>query len=366
MTARGTAPTTAAPGEVATAAPGAPAPARAGLRAMADLATPMSIRVGATLGVADHVAAGATTATAVAERCGAHAPALERLLLHWAWLGLLERAGAPGTPGTYRLTALGAELRADHPAGRRDWLDIRGSVGRGDLAFVELLHTVTTGASAYDARYGRGFWDDLDQDPGLRASFDALMRRHVRADAAGIAEAYPWHRHRTVVDVAGGDGTLLATVLRAHPALTGVVVELDGPAARARATFEAADLRDRADVVVGSFFDPLPARGDAYVLSAVLHDWDDDDCRRVLGTCRAAMGADDRLLVVEAVGGDGESVDPRMDLRMLAFTGGQERGVGELAALGRAAGLDLVATHPVPGRAWMGVVELRPAGTEQR
>lgn len=349
-----------------TAAAGASATARAGLRAMADLATPMSIRVGATLAVADHVAAGATTAVAIAGRCGAHAPALERLLLHWAWLGLLERSGAPGTDGTYRLTDLGAELRTDHPAGRRDWLDIRGSVGRGDLAFVELLHTVTTGASAYDARYGRGFWDDLDQDPALRASFDALMRRHVEADSAGVARAYPWQRHRTVVDVAGGDGTLLATLLRAHPGLTGVVVELDGPAARARATFEAPDLRDRATVAVGSFFDPLPVRGDAYVLSAVLHDWDDDDCRRVLRTCRAAMDAGDRLLVVEAVGGDGESVDPRMDLRMLAFTGGKERGVGELAALARTADLDLVTTHPVPGRAYMGVVELRAADAEER
>ncbi|MDO8145893.1 methyltransferase [Isoptericola sp. 178] len=330
------------------------------LRAMADLATPMSIRVGATLDVADHVAAGAATAAAVADRCGAHAPALERLLLHWAWLGLLHR----DADGTYSLTELGAELRSDHPAGRRDWLDIRGSVGRGDLAFVELLHTVTTGGSAYRARYGHGFWDDLAADAGLRASFDALMQRHVADDAARIADAYPWSAHRVVVDVAGGNGTLLARILRANPGLAGIVVELDEPAARARETFAAEDLRDRADVVVGSFFEPLPARGDAYVLSAVLHDWDDDACRRILRICRSAMTETDRLLVVEAVGPDGESVDPRMDLRMLAYTGGRERGVTELESLAAAAGLERVRTHPVPGSRYMAVVELRPTGRQ--
>ena len=327
-----------------------------GVRALADLATPMSIRVGATLRVADHVAAGAATATAVAERCGAHAPAVERLLLHWRWLGLLE-----GGPAGYGLTELGAQLRSDHPDGRREWLDITGSVGRGDLALVELLHTVVTGGSAYEERYGAGFWEELDARPQLRASFDSLMRRHVGTDHAGVADAYPWHRHRTVVDVAGGDGALLAALLHAHPALRGVLVELAAPAERARRALAADGLADRVEVLVGSFFEPLPARGDAYVLSAVLHDWDDDACRRVLRTCRAAMTPDDRLLVVEAVGADGESVDPRMDLRMLAYTGGRERGVGELALLAADAGLDLVRAHPVPTSDYMAVVELRAA-----
>lgn len=333
-----------------------------GLRAMADLATPMSIRVGATLGLADHVAAGARTAEAIADRCSAHAPALERLLLHWAWLGLLRRT----TDGDYDLTELGGQLRSDHPAGRREWLDMTGSVGRGDLAFVELMHTMTTGGSAYRARYGQDFWDDLGSDEGLRASFDALMQRHVEADAARVVDAYPWTRHRTIVDVAGGGGALLAKILRAHPGLDGVLVELAEPAARARATFDSADLRDRASVAVGSFFDPLPARGDAYVLSAVLHDWDDESCRRILRTCRAAMTATDRLLVIEAVGQDGESVDPRMDLRMLAYTGGKERGVGELAELAARADLELVRTHPVPGSRYMAVVELGPVGGQER
>ncbi|WP_407319810.1 methyltransferase [Isoptericola halotolerans] len=333
-----------------------------GLRAMADLATPMSIRVGATLGVADHVAAGATTAESIAVRCDAFAPALERLLLHWVWLGLLHRSSS----GAFDLTELGGQLRSDHPAGKRDWLDIRGSVGRGDLAFVELMHTITTGGSAYRARYGQDFWDDLGSDPTLRTSFDTLMQRHVEADDAEIVDAYPWARHRTVVDVAGGNGALLATILRAHPGLHGVLVELDEPAARARAAFDSAGLRERVDVAVGSFFEPLPTRGDAYVLSAVLHDWDDESCLRILRNCRAATTATDRLLVIEAVGHDGESVDPRMDLRMLAYTGGKERGVGELADLAARADLELVRTHLVPGSRYMAVVELAPAGGQDR
>lgn len=328
-----------------------------GIRAMADLATPMSLRVGATLGVADHVEAGATDAVAVAARCGAHAESLERLLLHWEWLGLLGR----DSYGGYFLTEVGAQLRSDHPSSRRPWLDMSTGIGRGDLAFVELLHTMTTGRSAYEARYGSGFWDDLDAVPELRTSFDALMRHHVELDAARIVETYPWGQHATIVDVGGGDGTLLARLLSTWPDLHGVLIELEQPAAAARATLAAAGVADRARVATGSFLDSVPDDGDAYILSTVLHDWDDEGAGLILRRCREAMSPADRLLVVEAVGADGESTDPRMDLRMLAYMGGRERGVAALAALAAVSDLVLEGVHPVPDRDYMAVLEFRSA-----
>src|SRR6266436_9789494 len=136
---------------------------RPGLRAMADLATPMAVRVAATLRVADHVAAGQRTARELAEVTGAHPGALDRLMRHLVTLGLFARDDS----GAYTATELGDQLRDDHPAGRSKWLDNAGSVGKGDLSFVDLEHSVRTGEPAYLARYGIPFWDDLAADPEL-------------------------------------------------------------------------------------------------------------------------------------------------------------------------------------------------------
>ena len=323
-----------------------------GLRALADLATPMAIRVAATLRVADHVAAGRCTAAAIAAATGTRAGPLDRVLRHLAGVGLF----AVDPPGHYALTGLGDQLRSDHPGGRRAWLDIDGGVGKGDLCFVDLLHTVRTGEPAYPVRYGLSFWDDVARDPAHSAMFDALMGHHIALDGAGIAGAYDWFALGSVVDVGGGDGTLLSVLLTAHPKLTGTVVDLEGPATAARQSLLTGDLADRAAVVTGSFFDPLPAGAGGYVLSAILHDWDDEAAAAILRRCAEAAGDDGVVLVVEGTGADGESPNTGMDLRMMAYYSGKERGVTEIAALGVAAGLTLRAVHPL-GR-YMSIVEL--------
>jgi hypothetical protein len=328
-----------------------------GLRAMADLATPMAVRVAATVRVADHIAAGRRTAAAIARAAGVHAGALDRVLRHLVTAGLLTRDAA----GAYATTELGEQLRDDHPAGKRKWLDIGGGVGRGDLCFVELAHTVRTGEPAYPVRYGRSFWADLDGDPALSASFDALMGHHVETDAADIAQAYDWARLGHVVDVGGGSGTLLGVLLAAHPALTGTVVDLPGPASRARRRFVHNGLVSRGAAVPGSFFDPLPAGAGGYVLSAIIHDWDDEHAVAILRRCAEAAGDGGLVLVIEAVGADGESADTAMDLRMLAYNGGRERGLTELCALADRAGLAMRAAYPVGRNSYMSIVEFGSA-----
>ncbi|GAB6899204.1 methyltransferase [Kineosporia succinea] len=326
---------------------------RAGVRSLADLATPMAIRVAATLGLADRLAAGPATAQRLARQVDADPDALGRLLDHLVTTGLLER-----DEGAYRLTALGEELQENRS---RDWLDVAGAVGRGDLSFVDLLHSVRTGEPAYPVRNGRTFWEDLDHDPHLARSFDALMARHTRTDVRGLAQSLDWGALRHVVDVGGGNGTLLADLLTAHPGLRGTLVDLPGPAAQARRTFLERGLEGRADVVAGSFFDPLPAGAGAYLLSAVLHDWSDEAAVALLTGCADAAGARGRVMVVEAIGAGGEAPDTAMDLRMMVYMGGRERGLDAIAALGAKAGLGVRAVHPVPGRSFMSVVELAAA-----
>lgn len=332
---------------------------RIGLRALADLATPMAVRVAATLRVADHVAGGRSTAGEVAAATGSHPGAMDRLLRHLVTVGLFDRDDG----GAYTLTDAGQRLRDDHAASRRRWLDISGGVGKGDLAFVDLLHAVRTGEPAYRQRYGVPFWDDLRSDAALSASFDALMGDHIDLDVSAIERAYDWARLGRVVDVGGGSGALLATLLEAHPGLRGTVVDQPGPVAGARRTFRDRGIADRGEAVVGDFFTPLPAGAGGYVLSAILHDWDDDPTVAILRRCADAAGDDGVVLVIERVGTDGESVDTAMDLRMLVYNAGKERGLAELRRLAGRAGLVLRRLHPVDGRAGVSILELaRAAG----
>ena len=244
--------------------------------------------------------------------------------------------------GRYRPTELGEQLRDD---GLKLQLDITSAGGRAELAFVELLHTITTGKPAYPHRYGREFWADLDARPELRRSFDAQMNRRFRVQAAQIAERHDWGRYAEILDVGGGDGTVLAAILTAHPDVRGSVLDLPPTAAAAAERFTATGCGDRAAAVPGSFFDPLPAGADAYLLSDIVHDWDDAHARTILNGCATAAGPDGTVVVIEPVLGQG--VDTAMDLWMLMCFGGRERTVDELVELAAGSGLVLLGTAPV-------------------
>ncbi|MEV6876185.1 methyltransferase [Amycolatopsis sp. NPDC051128] len=312
------------------------------LLAMAGLATPMAIRVAATLSLAEHADGEGATAERLAAATGAAAPALECLLDHLVAIGVFT---LDAESGRYRPTDLGAQLREDAPEGIKAVLDIHRAGGRAELAFADLLGTITTGAPAYEHRYGRGFWADLDAEPDLRRSFDAQMNWRFRVQAPQIAERFAWSRFPRILDVGGGDGTVLEAILRAHPGVRGEVLDLPPSAAAAAARFAAAGFGDRAGTVPGSFFDPLPAGADCYVLSDILHDWDDDHARRILAGCREAAAPDGTVVVIEPLRGQG--ADTAIDLFMLMCFGGRERTVGELAGLATGCGLVLRDTTPV-------------------
>lgn|SRR5262245_15856120 len=247
----------------------------------------MAVRVAATLRIADHIARGTHTAESLAEAVNSHAATLDRLLRHLATIGLVRRDDA----GRYLLTPLGEPLRSDQPHAMRDRLDIAGAVGRADLCFVRLLHCIRTGEPAYAVQYGRSFW--LGGPCGrciARRALDSLMGADVTAEAPAIVAAYNWSTLGTVVDVGGGTGALLIALLAAHPTLQGIVIDLPAAVDVARTALAAAGVADRAEVVAGSFFDPLPPGAGGYVLSAIVHNWNDDAAQAILRRCADAAG----------------------------------------------------------------------------
>jgi SAM-dependent methyltransferase len=329
--------------------------AQRGVWEMGDLITPMAIRVAATLRVADHVDAGRTTAREIAEAEDVDPSILDRVLRHLVAAGVFSRNEA----GEYGLTRVGEELRDDHADGERRRLDVTEAVGRADLSIIHLLQCVRTGEPAHPLLFGREFWDDLAAHDGLADSFARQMTVDVSQDAEQIVPAYDWGSLGHVVDVGGGNGALTIALLRAFPSLRGTIFDLPEAAAGARQAVAAAGLNDRCDVVEGSFFDALPPGADGYVLSAIVHDWSDDPATAILRRCAEAAGTTGRVFVVEKIGGDGETIRTGMDLRVLAYMGGKERGVAELTRLASGAGLEAVAVHP--GRT-LTILELAPAG----
>ncbi|MFJ4100955.1 methyltransferase [Amycolatopsis japonica] len=299
---------------------------------LAGLATPMALRVAVTLGLPDRLSGDGAAAVDLAAELGQSPLALDLLLGHLTTLGVLER-----TSTGYRTTEYGAKLRADAGNGLAGLLDINAAGGRGELAFVELAHSIATGQAGYVRRYGKDFWADLAEKPHLRETFDRQMTQRYLTQVPRFVSGFDWSRFGTLVDVGGGHGSLLAAILKANPSMRGHLVDLAPTAAAAEAELCEQGLGDRVEVSAGSFFDPLPAGADAYLLSDILHDWDDEHAHRILARCAEAAGAEGRVLVIEAVGGLGAQTE--WDLVMLVLYGGRERRLDELRELAAAHGL---------------------------
>lgn len=305
---------------------------------MASLVTPMALRVAVTLGLPDRLRGAGAPVHDLAAELGRSPVGLELLLAHLATLGIVER-----TATGYRTAEYGTHLcvaaASDTDNGLARLLHLDSASGRADLAFVELAHSVSTGQAAYARRYGQDFWADLAEHPHLRTSFDEQMTWRFRDRIPELVSGVDWARFGTLVDVGGGNGALLAAILTAHPAMRGQLVDLALTAAEAARTFTSHGLGERAEAVAGSFFEPLPAGADAYLLFDILHNWDDEHAHRILARCAEAMHPTSRVLVIESVGG--RHATSEFDLVMLVCFGGRDRRLEEFRILAGAHGLVL-------------------------
>jgi hypothetical protein len=298
----------------------------------------MCLRAGCMLGVFEHLD-NPQSASDLAASCGADAHAMNRLLRALADLGLVERSG----DGAYANTAMGATLRLDHSSRVRD-LALMQTWPPQIASWNRLADAVLSGTGVFEEVNGAPLWASLSAEPEVEQQFNGAMTRRAAGQVAAVLAAIDLSAARTLVDVGGGRGALLEGLLRARPQLSGVVADRPEVAAEAEVAFAGAGLGDRAHGVAADFFASVPARADLYLISNVLHDWDDADCVAILRTVRAAMSPGARLLVVERVldvAGRPFAADRDLhfvDLHMLVVFGARERTFAEYDALLTAAG----------------------------
>ncbi|MFB9433834.1 methyltransferase [Streptoalloteichus tenebrarius] len=346
---------------------------------MASLVTPWVLRVAVTLRLPDLIGRATVDVDELAVRAGANPDALRRVARHLVHCGVLRHPA----PDRLELTALGHLLRSDHPARLVDALDQANPFNRREAAAVaRLLDAVRDGRPVWaprqgheregherhgherqghgrqgHGRQGHDLWSALDHDPELAAGFDQALAGAADQLTEGIARAFDWESVAHVVDVGGGTGRVLAALLTAHPRLRGTLVDLPPMAEQGRVRFAGRGLAERVAVSGQSFFDPLPRGGDVYLLANVLHCWNDEDSRKVLGQCVAAAPSHALVVVVDQVLPE-DPADPaygalvEIDLGLLVLLGTALRDQERFRLLGESAGLTLreatrIAPHTV-------------------
>jgi hypothetical protein len=278
--------------------------------------------------------------------------ALARLLRTLGSLGVFSEAG----PGAYGLTPLGATLVSDGEGSMRDlalmWMETHYA------PFAGLLGTVRTGECAATEHYGRPFFSWLADQPEQVDRFSRAMANLTDGIKAGAIANYAFPQSGTIVDVGGADGALLARVLESAPGATGVVFDLPHVVAEAAPTLKSFGLGDRMTSDGGDFFETVPA-GDAYLLSMVLHDWNDQGATRLLSNIRDAAAPGARVIALELVmpPGDQPHMSKMIDLTMLGMLNGRERTETEMRSLFEGAGL--IYDGPIPTPTPISIVEAR-------
>ena len=317
------------------------------------------IYVAAKLGLADHLAAGPKSADELAGPTGTHAPTLYRLMRTLAHFGLLSEDARQ----RFTLTPLGEALKKSAPGSAyATVLTMAGDWISG--CFEELLYSVQTGKTGFEKRMGMPVFDWLGQNPEQASLFSETMAGLNGGEQAAVAAAYDFAKLKTIVDVGGATGNLLAAVLSRAPGARGILYDLPHVVREAPTVIQSRGLTDRVTIEAGSFFERVPAGADAYLLSHIIHDWGEAQCLAILRNCRRAMRPGSRLLLIEMVLPPGNTPHPGkvLDMMMLTGPGGQERTEQEYRALLAQAGFRL--TRVVPTDSAVSVVEAVPAESD--
>jgi hypothetical protein len=310
----------------------------------------------AKLGLADLLADGPRSAAEMAPATGTHAPTLHRFLRTLGSLGIVTDTGG----GRYALTPLGEALKSGAPGAARSTIMMFG----GPIfwrSWEEIVYSLQTGKTGFEKVWGMGAFDYLAQHPEEASLFSETMVGFHWSEPPTVADAYDFSSLKTVVDVGGASGNMLAAILARHPGVRGVLYDLPHVVRDAPALLKARGIDDRVTIEAGSFFERVPSGGDAYVMSHIIHDWSEEQCLTILGNCRKAMRADSRLLIVETVIPEDNSPHQGklQDLVMLVLPGGQERTEAEYDALLTKGGFQL--RRVIPTSSVVSIVEAIPA-----
>lgn len=314
--------------------------------------TTQALYVAAKLGIADHLVGGSKGAEELAEEVGANPKALLRLMRHLAAIGILTHDKSR----KFGLTPLGELLRNDNAESLR-----YGAIFAGEenyKATGNLLHTVRTGETAFNHLYGKGHFEWLADHPDESSTFNKAMAQSLRV-LKNPLESYDFSGKRLIVDVGGGRGDLISSIIQANPILKGILFDLPQGSGEAQSQLRTKEVADRCQVVRGSFFDSVPEGGDVYILSRILHDWPDDKAATILANCRKAMKEDGTLLIRDNVLTEGDERGSQLDLTMMIMTGGEERTESEWNNLLHSTGFQLTKVYKKEGQ--LDLIEAKPS-----
>jgi len=305
------------------------------------------------IGVPDQLAKGARKCRDIARAVGVSEDGLYRLLRALASVGLF----AEGADRWFRLTGMGQLLRSDHPESLAGYARFTAH----DITWRPwglLSYSVKTGMPAFDHLFNASVFEHFSRNPEVASVFDDAMTSISAMEARAASDAYDFKGVETLMDVAGGHGLLLATVLRRHKRMRGVLFDLPHVAANAAMTFTRAGITGRVRIESGDFFKELPSGADAIIMKHIVHDWDDESATRILQACHRALDKRGKVLIVDPV------VPPSnvphygklLDLEMLVLTPrGRERTKAEFVKLLRGAGFRL--SRVIPTESPLSIVE---------
>jgi hypothetical protein len=318
------------------------------------------VYVAAKLDIADHLAGRPQTADELAPATKCDAKTLYRFLRTLANFEIVTL----GADGRFALTPVGDALRSDAPGHAHSAILTLGGPACWN-AWGELLYAVETGSPAFDKANGKPMFDFLAEHPDDARRFSETMLAVHSAEPPAVAAAYDFSSADVVVDVGGASGSMLGNVLTRHASPRGVLFDLPQATTGAPAMLRKHGVEDRVTIEHGSFFDSVPAGADIYILSHIIHDWNDAQSLAILGNCRRAMKPTSRLLLVELVLSDvGAPGYGSSDISMLVFVGGAERTAHEYSTLLAGAGLEM--TRVIPTTTSASIVEAQPRRGAER
>ena len=300
------------------------------------------VYLAAKLGIADHLASGPKSAEELAPATGCHAASLYRFLRTLTNFDLLTL----DVDGNFALTSLGDALRSDAPGYTRSSILLLGSDAIWN-AWGALPYVVETGNPGFDKANGQGMFDFLGDHPDDARRFSEAMLAVHAAEPVAVADAYDFSSAAVIVDIGGASGSMLASVLSRYASPRGVLFDLPQATTEASALLQQRGVEPRVRVEHGSFFEGVPAGGDIYILSHIIHDWPEAQALAILGHCRKVMTPTSRLLIVELVLHEGgTSGYGSADLSMLVLLDGAERTAAEYDTLLAKAGLKMIRVIP--------------------